>query len=76
MSLHDPRLAMQRPVAPAPTPAAGLARLLASLNPPPEPEAPPEPAIDYAVLLAEARAEAMRAITRLRIDAHDLWLTD
>lgn len=25
---------------------------------------------------AEARAEAMRAITRLRIDAHDLWLAD
>jgi outer membrane protein TolC len=25
---------------------------------------------------AEARAEAMRAITRLRIDAHDLWLRD
>ena len=25
---------------------------------------------------AEARAEAVRAITRLRIDAHDLWLAD
>lgn len=25
---------------------------------------------------AEARAEAMRAITKLRIDAHDLWLAD
>ncbi|OBV12237.1 TolC family protein [Erythrobacter dokdonensis] len=25
---------------------------------------------------AEARTEAMRAITRLRIDAHDLWLAD
>jgi cobalt-zinc-cadmium efflux system outer membrane protein len=25
---------------------------------------------------AEGRAEAMRAITRLRIDAHDLWLAD
>jgi hypothetical protein len=25
---------------------------------------------------AEARAEAMRAITKLRIDAHDLWLKD
>lgn len=25
---------------------------------------------------AEARADAMRAITRLRIDAHDLWLAD
>ena len=25
---------------------------------------------------AEARAEAMRAITKLRIDAHDLWLGD
>jgi len=25
---------------------------------------------------AEARAEALRAITRLRIDAHDLWLAD
>jgi outer membrane protein TolC len=25
---------------------------------------------------AEARAEAMRAITKLRIDAHDLWLVD
>lgn len=25
---------------------------------------------------AEARAEAMRAVTRLRIDAHDLWLAD
>jgi cobalt-zinc-cadmium efflux system outer membrane protein len=25
---------------------------------------------------AESRAEAMRAITRLRIDAHDLWLAD
>lgn len=56
MSVHDPRLAMQRPAAPA-----GLARLLASLNPPPEPEAPPEPAIDYAALLAEARAEGEAA---------------
>ena len=27
-------------------------------------------------LEAEARAEAMRAITELRIDAHDLWLAD
>ena len=25
---------------------------------------------------AAARTEAMRAITRLRIDAHDLWLAD
>jgi hypothetical protein len=25
---------------------------------------------------AEARTEAMRAITKLRIDAHDLWLAD
>ncbi|WDA41385.1 hypothetical protein [Erythrobacter sp. BLCC-B19] len=24
----------------------------------------------------EARTEAMRAVTRLRIDAHDLWLAD
>ncbi|WP_439546326.1 FliH/SctL family protein [Sandarakinorhabdus sp.] len=45
----------------APAPAAGLARLLASLNPPPEPEPAPEPAIDLAALLTEARAEGEAA---------------
>jgi flagellar biosynthesis/type III secretory pathway protein FliH len=58
VSVHDPRLAgLLGP----PAPAAGLARLLASLNPSPEPEVPPEPAIDYAALLAEARAEGEAA---------------
>jgi len=58
VSVHDPRLSA---LLGAPAPAAGLARLLASLNPQPEPEPAPEPAIDIAALLAEARAEGEAA---------------
>jgi flagellar assembly protein FliH len=58
VSVHDPRMAA---LLGPPAPAAGLARLLASLNPPPEPEPEAEPAIDIAALLAEARAEGEAA---------------
>ncbi len=65
MSVHDPRLAA---LLGQPAPAAGLARLLASLNPLPEPEPPPEPRIDMSALLAEARAEG-EAVGRLAGEA-------
>jgi len=63
VSVHDPKLASTMAAllgTPAPAPA-GLARLLASLNPQPELEPEPPPAIDISGLLAEARAEGEAA---------------
>jgi hypothetical protein len=47
------------------TAPAGLARLLARLNPQPEPEPEAPPAIDISALLAEARAEGEAVSCRI-----------
>ena len=72
MSVHDPRMAA---LLGKPAPAAGLARLLASLNPQPQPEPEPLPAIDISALLAEARAEG-EAAGRMAGEVHGRAVAD